>query len=117
MKAFQLNNGVLTMTSESAIQLAFPGATPSVSANGTSNGIVWIIQANVMNNTVLTTVPPAVLRAYDATNLANELYDSTQAAGGRDTAGDAVKFAVPTIANGKVYIGNSNQVTVYGLLP
>ena len=117
VKAFQLNNGVLTMTSESAIQLAFPGATPSVSANGTSNGIVWIIQANVMNNTVLTTVPPAVLRAYDATNLANELYDSTQAAGGRDTAGDAVKFAVPTIANGKVYIGNSNQVTVYGLLP
>jgi hypothetical protein len=115
VKAFQLNNGILTMTSESAIQLAFPGATPSVSANGTSNGIVWIVQANVLNNTVLTTVPAAVLRAYDATDLAKELYNSTQA-GSRDTAGGAVKFAVPTIVNGKVYVGNSNQVTVYGLL-
>jgi hypothetical protein len=116
VKAFQLNNGMLTMTSESAIQLTFPGATPSVSANGTSNGIVWIVQANVLNDTVLTTVPAAVLRAYDATDLAKELYNSTQAAGGRDTAGGAVKFAVPTIVNGKVYVGNSNQVTVYGLL-
>jgi hypothetical protein len=116
VKAFQLNNGMLTMTSESAIQLTFPGATPSVSANGTSNGILWIIQANVLNNTVLTTVPAAVLRAYDAMDLAKELYNSTQAAGGRDTAGGAVKFAVPTIVNGKVYVGNSNQVTVYGLL-
>ena len=104
------------MTSESAIQLTFPGATPSVSANGTSNGIVWIVQANVLNDTVLSTVPAAVLRAYDATDLAKELYNSTQAAGGRDTAGGAVKFAVPTIVNGKVYVGNSNQVTVYGLL-
>ena len=116
VKAFQLNNGMLTMTSESPIQFTFPGTTPSVSANGTSNGIVWIIQANVLNDTVLTTVPAAVLRAYDATDLAKELYNSTQAAGGRDTAGGAVKFAVPTIVNGKVYVGNSNQVTVYGLL-
>jgi hypothetical protein len=115
VKAFHLSNGMLSMTSQSAIQLAFPGATPSVSANGASNGIVWIIEANVPNDTVLTTVPPAVLRAYDATNLGVELYDSTQA-GSRDTAGGAVKFAAPTVVNGKVYIGNSNQVTVYGLL-
>jgi hypothetical protein len=106
---------MLTMKSQSAIQLAFPGATPSVSANGASNGIVWIIEANVPNDTVLTAVPAAVLRAYDATDLAKELYNSTQA-GSRDTAGGAVKFAVPTIVNGKVYVGNSNQVTVYGLL-
>jgi hypothetical protein len=115
VKAFHLSNGMLTMKSQSAIQLAFPGATPSVSANGASNGIVWIIEANVPNDTVLTAVPAAVLRAYDATDLAKELYNSTQA-GSRDTAGGAVKFAVPTIVNGKVYVGNSNQVTVYGLL-
>jgi hypothetical protein len=116
VKAFRLSNGMVTLTSMSSIQLRFPGATPSVSANGTSNGIVWIIQANVLNDTILTTVPAAVLRAYDATNMAVELYDSTQA-GSRDTAGGAVKFAVPTVANGKVYVGNSNQLTVYGLLP
>jgi hypothetical protein len=118
VRAFKVTNGMVAQTSHSSITLAFPGATPSVSSNGTSNGIVWIIQENVPNDTVLTNAntPTAVLRAYDATNLAIELYDSTQA-GTRDTAGRAVKFAVPTVANGKVYVGNSNQVTVYGLLP
>jgi hypothetical protein len=116
VRAFQVTNGMVAQTSHSSITLAFPGATPSVSSNGTSNGIVWIIQENVPNDTVLTNPPTAVLRAYDATNLAIELYDSTLA-GTRDTAGKAVKFAVPTVANGKVYVGNSNQVTVYGLLP
>jgi hypothetical protein len=117
VKAFQLSNGIVTLTSMSSIHLAFPGATPSVSANGTSNGILWIIQANVANDTILTTVPAAVLRAYDATNLAVELYDSSQAANNRDIAGGAIKFAVPTVANGKVYVGNLKQLTVYGLLP
>ena len=117
LRAFQVTNGMVAQTSHSSVTLAFPGATPSVSSNGTSDGIVWIIQENVPNDTVITSPPTAVLRAYDATNLANELYDSTQAAGSRDAAGGAVKFAVPTVANGKVYIGNSNQVTVYGLLP
>lgn len=116
LKAFQLNNGMVNLTSMSSVRLAFPGATPSISSSGTSNGIVWIIQANVPNDTILTSVPAAVLRAFDATNMAVELYDSTQA-GSRDTAGGAVKFAVPTIADGKVFVGNSNQVTVYGLLP
>ncbi len=117
LRAFQVSNGTVALTSHSSVTLAFPGATPSVSSNGTSNGIVWIIQENVPNDTVITNPPTAVLRAYDATNLANELYDSTQAAGNRDAAGAAVKFAVPTVANGKVYVGNSNQVTIYGLLP
>ena len=117
VRAFQVTNGTVAQTSHSSITLAFPGATPSVSSNGTSNGIVWIIQENVPNDTVITNPPTAVLRAYDATNLANELYDSAQAAGNRDAAGGAVKFAVPTVANGKVYVGNSNQVTIYGLLP
>jgi Putative Ig domain len=117
LRAFQVSNGTLALTSHSSVTLAFPGATPSVSSNGTSNGIVWIIQENVPNDTVINNPPTAVLRSYDATNLANELYDSTQAAGNRDAAGGAVKFAVPTVANGKVYVGNSNQLTVYGLLP
>ena len=117
VKAFQISNGLLTQTSSSSNKLAFPGSTPSVSSNGTTNGIVWIIEADVPNDTVITTPPTAILRAYDATNLANnELYDSTQATGNRDAAGGAVKFAVPTIANGKVYVGNSKQITVYGLL-
>ena len=117
LRAFQVTNGTVAQTSHSSVTLAFPGATPSVSSNGTSNGIVWIIQENVPNDTVIKNPPTAVLRAYDATNLAIELYDSTQAAGNRDAAGGAVKFAVPTVANGKVYVGNSNQLTVYGLLP
>jgi hypothetical protein len=117
LKSFQLNNFTLSQSSRSTMGFTFPGVTPSVSANGSSDGIVWVIQANVKNDTVLTTVPNAVLRACDATNLANELYNSSQAASGRDTAGGAVKFAVPTIADGRVYVGNNNQVTVYGLLP
>jgi len=116
LRAFQVTNGMVAQTSHSSVTLAFPGATPSVSSNGTNNGIVWLIQENVPNNTVITNPPTAVLRAYDATNLTIELYDSTQAAGSRDAAGGAVKFAVPTVANGKVYVGNSNQITVYGLL-
>jgi len=116
LRAFQVTNGTVAQTSHSPITFAFPGTTPAISSNGNTNGIVWIIQANIPNDTVITNPPTAVLRAYDATNLANELYDSAQAAGSRDAAGGAVKFAVPTIANGKVYIGNSNRVTVYGLL-
>jgi hypothetical protein len=116
LKAFQLSNGKIKLASISSIHMAFPGATPTVSANGTSNGIVWIIQANAANDTILTAVPAAVLRVYDATSMAVEPYDSTRA-GSRDTAGGAEKFAVPTVANGKVCVGNSSQVTVCGLLP
>jgi len=87
------------------------GANTSVSANGTSDAILWDIDTTNASNG-----GPAVLHAYDATNLANELYDSSQA-GSRDTAGPAVKFAVPTVADGHVFIGTAGEVDVYGLLP
>jgi hypothetical protein len=107
VKAFTIANGTITgPTSRGSKIFGFPGASPSVSANGTSNGIVWVVEPI-----------QAVLHAYDATNLANELYNSTQAAGGRDALVSNVKFAPPTVVNGKVFIGTQTQLVVYGLLP
>jgi len=111
LKAFGLSNGRLTTsTSHSSMSLAFPGATPSVSSNGNTNGIVWAIDSSKYDT------GPAVLHAFDATNVSHELWNSSQAANGRDTAGLAVKFTVPTIANGKVYIGAQGELDAYGLL-
>jgi hypothetical protein len=84
------------------------GATPSISANGGSDGIVWEIE-----QTAWKTGGPAVLHAYDALSAA-ELYNSSQA-GTRDTAGPAVRFTVPSVADGKVFVGTANQLDVYGL--
>lgn len=86
------------------------GATVSISSNGSNNGIVWEIDHSNHDSG-----GPAILRAYDASNISSELYDSTQA-GSRDTAGLALKFTVPTIAGGKVFVGTSNELDIYGLL-
>jgi len=111
LKAFSITNALLgaTPSSKSPTTFGYPGATPSVSANGASNGIVWALESS--------TGSAAVLHAYDATDLSKELYNSTQAAGNRDGFGTGNKFITPMIVNGKVYVGTPNGVAVFGLLP
>ena len=92
-----------TPTSESASAFGYPGTTPSISADGSSDGILW-----GLDNSAYGGGGPAVLDAYEASDLSDELYSSAQASGGRDQAGPAVKFTVPTVANGKVYVGGRN---------
>jgi outer membrane protein assembly factor BamB len=108
IKAFAITKAQLgsTPTSQTSNAFGYPGATPSISANGTSNAILWVAE-NGGN---------AVLHAYDATNLAHELYNSNQASGGRDQFGAGNKFITPMITNGKVYVGTTNGVGVFGLL-
>jgi chitodextrinase len=118
LKSFTISNAQISTSpvSQSGQIFGYPGATPAISALGASNGIVWVIDAST-NGTNGAANGPAVLHAYDALNLASELWNSSQASGGRDTAGNAVKFTVPTVANGKVFIGTQSGLTVYGLLP
>jgi uncharacterized protein (TIGR03118 family) len=100
-----------TPVSQGTSVSGFPGEVQSVSANGTTNGIVWSPEVDGF-----ATGSPAILRAYDANDLSNVLYASNQA-GPRDTAGGGIKFSTPTIANGMVYLGTQTEVDVYGLLP
>jgi hypothetical protein len=108
LKAFAISSARLGTApqSQSATQFIYPGTAPSVSANGTANAIVW---AHENTST-------AVLHAYDATNLAHELYNSNQAAANRDQFGTGNKYITPVIADGKVFVGTTNAVAVFGLL-
>jgi outer membrane protein assembly factor BamB len=117
LQAFQLTNGRLSTTpvAVSSSIYSYPGATISLSANGTTNGILWAIQRNETAVSEPTT-NPATLRAYSAANLAVELYNSAQA-GARDAFGPAAKMTVPVIANGRVYLLSNGQLTAFGLLP
>ena len=107
LKAFPVTTARLAATpsSQSTHHFGYPGTTPSVSANGATNGIVWAIE-----NT------GAILFAYDATDLTKELYNSNQAANGRDHF-SGNKFITPMVVNGKVYVGTPASVAVFGLLP
>jgi hypothetical protein len=109
IKSYTLNTGTgrfnTSPASQSPSTFGFPGATPSISAQGSSNGIVWAIEK----------AGTAVLHAYDATNLGTELWNSGNKSA--DQAGEAVKFTLPTVANGKVYVGTASEVSVYGLSP
>ena len=108
LKAFSIAHAKLLSApqSQSAAQFVYPGTAPSVSANGTSGAIVWAHENS----------DPAVLHAYDAANLAHEIYNSTQAAGNRDQFGTGNKYITPTVADGKVFVGTTNSVAVFGLL-
>ena len=108
LKAFGIQQALLgkTPTSQTSISFAYPGTAPAVSAYGSTNGIVWAVQNS----------NPAALHAFAAGNLATELYNSNQAANGRDNFGAGNKFMTPSIANGKVYVGTPTGVAVFGLL-
>jgi hypothetical protein len=110
---YSVTDGLLSTkpVSTARTEFRFPGCTPSISANGTSNGIVWAIEPFVLTDGG----PPAVLHAYDANDVSKELYNSKQNAK-RDTPGLQQKYAVPTIANGRVYIGTQTELDAYGLL-
>jgi hypothetical protein len=111
VKAFAFNTTSGTFTpapsSQSPETFGFPGATPSISSQGSSDGIVWAIQ--------MVSGGASVLHAYDAMNVATELWNSGSSSG--DQAGQSVKFTVPTVANGKVYVGTAGEISVYGLSP
>jgi hypothetical protein len=100
-------NGTLNKTSQTAIgNFGYLPGSVVVSANGTTSGVVWVMDRNANQ-----------IHAYDATTLATELWNSGQRAGGADNLGAVVKFAVPTVVNGEVYVGTSNSLVVYGLTP
>lgn len=107
IKAFKLDNGLLStsFTSQSPEYFNYPGVNPVISSNGTTSGtgILWAID------------PKGILRAYDATDLSKELYSSDQNVA-RDTLGNYVKFTTPVVANGEVFVGTQNNLSIYGLL-
>jgi hypothetical protein len=108
LKSFSISNGKLSTTPvQTGASFTYPGVLPSVSANGAANGIVWAIE-----NT-----GTAVLHAFAASDLTQELYNSNQAASGRDHFGSGNKFITPMIADGKVFAATTNSVAVFGLLP
>ena len=110
LKSYTFNPSTGQFTTSPASQspgtFGFPGSTPSISSQGTSNGIVWATEKGT---------GPSVLHAYDATNVGTELWNSANSSA--DQAGQAVKFTVPTVANGKVYVGTVGEISVYGLSP
>jgi len=109
VKAFTMSNARLSAapTASTPNTFAYPGPTLSLSANGTANAILWAVSYSTSSGTLF---------AYDATNIANQLYSSAQAANGRDQLGATVKRAPPTIADGKVFVPMTTGVAVFGVI-
>jgi hypothetical protein len=122
LKAFSFNaneSGLISTsrTSESSQTFSFPAPSPSISANGNANGILWGLDNSGFGSSCSGgSASCQVLYAYDASNLANMIYNSSQAPHDRDIPGGAVKFSTPTIANGKVYVGSQLKVSAYGTI-
>jgi outer membrane protein assembly factor BamB len=114
LKVFALEQGKLSAqpVARGTTQFIDPGATPTISANGSRNGIVWVLRSKGWRSPDT----PAILYAFDAANVARELYNSEQN-GARDRAGLCLRFNIPTVVNGKVYVGAKGEVDVFGLLP
>jgi hypothetical protein len=110
---YAVERGHLALKASGATRSFDSGATPTVSANGSKHGIVWAVSSKNWNEPARR---PAVLYAYDASKVAHELYNTEQNSN-RDRAGVALRFAIPTVVNGKVYVGTKGEVDVYGLLP
>jgi hypothetical protein len=116
IRAFQLLNGLLSTTPLSVSSVIYPirGGALAASSSGGSNGILWAIQSNGAGPNNVNA--PGVLFAYDANNLADELYDSNES-GTRDSLDVAAKFSIPLVANGKVFVASQARLTAFGLLP
>jgi hypothetical protein len=113
LKSFAIANGAFTSSSPASTSSESAGTyspTPSVSANGTTNGIVWSMKTDNYGSQ-----GRAILYAHDASNVTTLLYSSENNVT-RDNPGNSVKFVVPTVINGKVYVGAELQVSVFGLL-
>ena len=111
LKALAISNASIsrTIVSKSAQPFGYPGATPSISAHGLDDSIAWVLQTDGAENG-----GPAILHAYNADNLQQELYNSS-AQFARDNPGPAVKYAVPTVANGHVYVGTGSALSIFGI--
>jgi uncharacterized repeat protein (TIGR01451 family) len=117
IQKFTLTNGLLSTsaTSRSAAVFAYPGAALTVSADGSTNGILWAVErrGGVVGENDISS--PGTLHAYDAGNLSHELWNSDQA-GARDQMGPTAKFSIPAVVNGKVFVATATDLTVYGLI-
>ncbi len=112
LRDYAVKNGQLILSDSSAVKFANPVATPSVSADGTQNAIVWAVATKPWNGP---DNKPAVLYAFDATKLSQPIYTSEQNSH-RDRAALATRFVIPVVVNGRVYFGTRTEVDVYGLL-
>jgi hypothetical protein len=121
--ALQLSSGLFPASGQTGIAASqsvegynYPAPTPSISASPSGGAIVWVLDNNATGtDNGAGAVGPAILRAYDATNLATTLYSSDALAA--DTGGNAAKFTLPVVANGHVYVAGTGALTVYGLAP